>query len=179
MIDLILDFDLSVLKWLDAIRCGFLDGVFGFITHLGDKGILWIALGIILILTPKYKRAGGCILLALLINFVAVNLMIKPLVARTRPYDLVEGINLVISAPHDYSFPSGHTSAAFATAAAIAFCNKKWGMAALVLAALIGFSRLYLYVHYPTDVIAGALLGIGAACIAVRIADKYRELRSR
>ena len=79
--------------------------------------------------------------------------------ARIRPYDIKEGIELIISTPSDYSFPSGHTSASFAAAVAVFACNKKWGSGALALAAVIAFTRLYLYVHFPTDVLAGAVLG--------------------
>ncbi len=152
---------------LDFIRsnfsCPFMDYVMRFISFLGDGGWIWILTGLVLCVFPKTRKAGLTVLVALAINLVICNLTLKPLIARVRPFDLKEGIELIISKPTDFSFPSGHTSASFAAAVAIFLHNKKYGAIALVLAGLIGFSRLYLYVHFPTDVLGGVVVGIISA----------------
>ena len=149
---------------LDFIRehfsSGPMDAAMKFFTFLGEAGWFWILIGIVLAAIPKTRRTGVTVLAALLLSLIVCNLTIKPLVGRIRPYDLREGIELMIAGPTDFSFPSGHASASCAAAAAIFAYHKKWGAGALALAAVIAFSRLYLYVHYPSDVLAGSLLGI-------------------
>lgn len=149
---------------LDFIRehfsSGPMDTAMKLFTFLGEAGWLWILIGIVLAAIPKTRRAGVTVLAALLLSLIVCNVTIKPLVARIRPYELREGLELIIARPTDFSFPSGHASASFAAAAAIFAYHKKWGAGALALAAVIAFSRLYLYVHYPSDVLAGSLLGI-------------------
>lgn len=160
------NFDLGILNFLyEHVRCPFLNGFFSLITHLGDAGIFWIALAIVLIIFKKTRKTGLAMGCALILGLIFCNLTIKPLVARIRPYDLMAlrgtDINILISkAPTDFSFPSGHTVASFEGASVLFIANKKWGIPALVLASLIAFSRLYLFVHYPTDVFAGLLMGI-------------------
>ena len=139
------------------------------ITFLGEAGWLWIALGVIFLFFKKTRQMGATVLGALIFSLLLCNITLKPIVARIRPYDIKEGIDLIISTPSDFSFPSGHTSASFAAAVAIFACNKKWGIGALVLAAVIAFTRLYLYVHFPTDVIAGIFLGTLCAVISYYI----------
>lgn len=155
---------------LDFIRenlsCAPMDVVMRVITFFGDGGWFWIVLALILIVIPKTRKIGITVCISLLFSLIFCNLTIKPIVARTRPYDVLNTVELIIKAPHDYSFPSGHTSISFAGAVAVFAHNKKWGSVALVLAALIAFSRLYLYVHFPTDVLAGALLGSFCAVLA-------------
>ncbi len=172
------NFDLPILDWIAAnLRCPFLDGVMPVITVLGDAGIFWIALSVILLFLPKWRKAGLSMGLALLIGLVVCNLTMKPLFARVRPYDyqwLAFGkhIDLLIEAQHDFSFPSGHTLASFEAATALTLYSKKWGIPALVLASVISFSRLYLYVHYPTDVLFSLVLGIGIAFLSVFLVRK-------
>ena len=172
--NLILRFDFGILEFLDFVRCDFLNPFMKFITSLGNAGMFWIVLGVLLFCTKKYREEGFSVLLSLVINLVLVNIIVKPNVARIRPFDLVEGVKLIIEAPKDFSFPSGHTSASFASALALFYHNKKWGIWAFALAILIGFSRLYLYVHYPTDVVAGALFGIISAMLAHGIIKNYK-----
>ena len=150
--------DFAVLEALQGCRTPFLDKFFAAVTHLGDHGAFWIALAAVLLCIPKTRRLGLCVAAALLLNGLTCNLLLKPLIARPRPYALRE-IALLIAAPKDHSFPSGHTSAAFASASALALCRSRLAVPAAVLAAILAFSRLYLYVHYPTDVFAGVLLG--------------------
>ena len=150
------------------------------ITLLGDAGIFWIACAVVFIAIPKYRKAGLSMGLALLMGLVVCNLTMKPLFARIRPYDFQlehygKVIPLIIEAQHDFSFPSGHTIASFEGAVALAVFHKKLGIPALILAGLIAFSRLYLYVHYVTDVLVSVGLGIGFAFLAAFLVKKgYR-----
>ncbi len=163
-------FDLPILDWIaETLRCPVLDAVMPAITHLADAGALWILLAAVLLCSPKHRRTGLTMALALLLGLLACNVLLKPLVQRMRPFDYQllhfgRDIPLLIAPPADFSFPSGHTNASFAAATALLLRNRKWGIPALILAALIGFSRLYLYVHYPTDVLTGAVLG---SCMAL------------
>lgn len=171
-------FDLPILDWIaEHLQCSFLDAVMPVITALGNGGIFWIALALVMMIIPKYRKAGFSMALALMMGLVICNLTLKPLVARMRPYDYQlavfgKNISLLIAAPHDYSFPSGHTIASFEGAMALLLHNRKLGIPAMVLAALIAFSRLYLYVHYPTDVLVSIVLGIGFAVLAAFLVEK-------
>lgn len=164
-------FDFTVLNHLQEIRTNFLDFFFTTITHLGDAGLFWIGLGLLLCFFVKTRKSGSTMLLALIFGAVVCNIFLKNIVARPRPYTIEEwsvikdaASELLIGVPHDWAFPSGHTTSSFAAATALFCYHKKSGIVALVLAVLIAFSRLYLYVHYPTDVIAGMLIGI---CVGI------------
>ena len=139
------------------------------ISSLADKGIIWIAAGVVMLFFKKTKSTGICVLVALLLDFLIVNICIKPLVARMRPFDINQSVKLILDAPKDFSFPSGHSAASFAGAMSIYFSDKRWGRACLVLAFLIAFSRLYLYVHFPTDVIFGIMFGVFCAFASRKI----------
>ena len=171
-------FDLPILDWIAAnLWCPVLDAVMPVITVLGDAGIFWIALAAIFILLPKHRKMGLSMGLALLMGVVLCNMILKPAVGRIRPYDyqlefFQRTIPLLIERQHDFSFPSGHTIASFEAAVAMLICNKKLGIPAMILAVLIAFSRMYLYVHYPTDVIASVILGTGLAFLAVFLVNK-------
>ena len=155
------DIDYRILDFIrENLSCKPMDAIMKCFTFLGEAGWFWILLGIVLAAVPKTRRIGVTVLTALVFSLIVCNIAVKPLVARIRPYDFKEGIEIIISKPPDFSFPSGHASASFAAAAAIFAYHKKWGSGALAVAALIAFSRLYLYVHYPSDVFAGTLLGI-------------------
>ena len=130
------------------------------ITRLGNSGIFWILLAIALLLIPKTRKLGFTMAAALLMDVLLCNGIIKPLVARIRPFDLNTAVKLIIAKPTDYSFPSGHAAASFAATSALYFRRSKLWIPAFLLALLISFSRLYLYVHYPSDVLAGIALGI-------------------
>ena len=172
------NFDLPILEWIAAnLRCAFMDTVMPIITLLGDAGIFWIAIAVILMLTPKYRKVGFGMGAALIMGLLVCNVTMKPLFARIRPYDYQllhfgKEIQLLIEAQHDFSFPSGHTLASFEAATVLAIHNKKWGIPALILASLIAFSRLYLYVHYPTDVLFSVAMGIGFGFLGVFLVKK-------
>lgn len=161
---LAVSFDLPILDWIAAhLQCGFLDFIMPCITLLGDGGIFWIACAVILLFTKKNRKTGLGMGAALILGLIVCNMILKPWVGRIRPYDLQERLGntipLLIERQHDFSFPSGHTIASFEAATVLMLHNKKLGIPALILACLIAFSRLYLYVHYPTDVITSVILG--------------------
>jgi undecaprenyl-diphosphatase len=176
-------FDLPILDWIAAhLTCPFMDKIMPLITLLGDAGIFWIVLSLILMALRKHRKMGFSMAAALLIGLVVCNLCMKPLFARIRPYDYQlehfgKQIHLLVEAQHDFSFPSGHTIASFEAAVAIFLRNKKWGIPALVLAVLISFSRLYLYVHYPSDVLCSVILGTMIAWIGCKLTDKAYTLK--
>ena len=156
-----MNIELNILDWFQTLHTPVLDKVMVLITRLGDAGIIWIVLTIVFLMIPKMRKTGAVMAAALMIDVLLCNVMLKNLVARTRPYDVNAGVQLLVSRLHDYSFPSGHTAAAFASVTALYLAGeKKLWKPVLVLACLIGISRLYLYVHYPTDVLGGALTGI-------------------
>ena len=171
-------FDLPILDWIAGnLQCAFLDFIMPLITLLGDAGIFWIAMAVVMLFFPKYRKIGLSMGISLLIGLLLCNVTLKPLVGRIRPYDYqLENfgvqIKLLIEAQHDFSFPSGHTIASFEAATALMIRNRKLGIPAMVLAVLIAFSRLYLYVHYPTDVLASVVLGIGIAFLGCFLVDK-------
>ena len=134
-------------------------------------------LSVLLLLFPKTRKAGLASGIALLFMLVTGNMILKPLVARLRPFAVNTAVELLIPPPTDFSFPSGHTYASFASASAIFRNSRRIGIPALILASLIAFSRLYLYVHYPTDVLFGILLVILAGWIGNRLSE--RLLRQR
>lgn len=160
-------FDLPILEWIAGnLQCKFLDVIMPIITLLGDAGIFWIAIAVVLLFIPKYRKIGLGMGAALIMGLLVCNVTMKPLFQRPRPYDYQllhfgKEIKLLIDAQHDFSFPSGHTLASFEAATVLAIHNKKMGIPALILACLIAFSRLYLYVHYPTDVLFSVAMGIG------------------
>jgi undecaprenyl-diphosphatase len=170
--------DFAVLDWIQQhIKGDFLDFLMPLITALGNGGIFFGLLAVFLLCRKKYRRAGIVLLGGLTFCLIFGNLLLKPLVARIRPYDLMEGIELLIKPLKDYSFPSGHTMASFACASVFWHYRdtfKKWSIVALVLAFCVAFSRLYLYVHFPTDVLCGGLLGWLFGWVACRIADRVR-----
>ncbi len=154
-------FEASIILWIQENLRGVMDGFWVFITHLGDGGMLWIALGIILLFWKKTRPIGVTILISLVFDYVIINRTLKGLIARPRPFAVNEGIVTLISKPAAYrSFPSGHSGASFAAMFALyRWVPKKIGIPALILATLIALSRLYVGVHYPTDIIAGCIVG--------------------
>lgn len=156
--EIFLNWDFAVLDAIQGIRTAWLDALMSGITHLGDGGIFWIATGLVLCLYKKYRPYGLMVLAALFGGLLAGNLGVKPAVARLRPFQVREGIALLIREPGEFSFPSGHTLSSFEAAFVLFYMDRRIGIGALFLAALIAFSRLYLFVHYPTDVLGGFLL---------------------
>ncbi len=177
MLDHILRFDTDLLLFIqEYIRNPILTPVFRFITALGDRAMIWIIFSVVLLMFRKTRKTGVMALFALIFSALIVNLTLKNLVARPRPFEVIDGLWVLIKKPKGYSFPSGHTSSAFSAAAVYYKClDKKYGIPAILLACLIGFSRLYLGVHYPSDVIAGAIIGLTIASAITSIV-KLKQL---
>ena len=170
-----ISFDLPVLDWIQAnLKSSFMDTVMPIITVFGDAGIFWMVISALLFVFPKTRRTGLGMAIAMMIGLVVCNVTLKPLVGRIRPYDLQAELGVTIQLlgekMHDFSFPSGHTIASFEAAVVLLRNSKKMGIPAMILAVLIAFSRLYLYVHYPTDVIASVILGTLFALIGNALA---------
>lgn len=154
--------ELGILDWI-SVHCHteFLDTVMPVITWFGDKGLLWIILGLGILIFQKGKRDTGFrVLFALLLGVLICNLLLKNAVDRIRPFMLKDAVQLLVTPPGDPSFPSGHTTAAFAAASVLIRDHWKGRWIVLIAASLVAFSRLYLYVHFPTDVLCGALIGV-------------------
>lgn len=154
-------FDIFVLEYIkekftgpkaDKIMVGF--------TLLGELGIFWGIVGLILTLQDKYRNSGAMVFVALFVTTLMGEGIIKNIVKRQRPCEEVNDDDMVIRKPLSYSFPSGHTASSFAVAGVLFRCFSVWGIVFFVIATLIAFSRMYLYVHYPTDIIAGVTLGL-------------------
>ena len=175
-------FDLPILDWIQAhLQCGFLDAVMPVITLFGEDGLFWILCAVILILTKKYRKTGLSMGAALLIGLLVCNITLKPLVGRIRPYDYQLQnfgitVKLLVEPLHDFSFPSGHTIASFEACTVLMLHDKRLGIPATVLAVLIAFSRLYLYVHYPTDVLVAVVLGIAFGFLGSFLVGKCFDL---
>ena len=153
-------FDFSILNFIqENFRCTFLDVVMPFITSLGDVGFIWILISVILLFFKKTRNLGIQLLISILFAYVIYQWVMKPIIARPRPFTQNPIVELLIKAPKDFSFPSGHTACGFSFVVILFLAKNKWWIPSLVLACLIGFSRLYLYVHFPTDVLCGAICG--------------------
>ncbi len=163
--------DFKILYFLNDLHCEALNKMMIFFTNLGDAGIVWILLAIVLLCFKKTRKCGLLILIAMGIGLIIGNGLIKNVVKRARPCWLDSSIPLLIKKPLDYSFPSGHTLASFEAFVMIFLHNKKWGIVSGLLAVLIAFSRLYLFVHFPTDVLAGAILGTVISIVTYKMYD--------
>lgn len=178
--EFIVNIDVAIYQFVDSIMSTTLDTIFTIITHLGDTpGIAWFVIGICLLIPRKTRKLGILLFAGLAISSVINNLCLKEIIERPRPYNLDPevwanaGYEYVwpglIKQSSSWSFPSGHTSTSIGAAFALLLgCRKKElaiGVPAFILSLLVGFSRIYVHVHYPTDVIAGAIVGIVAAII--------------
>lgn len=158
------------------LRNPFLDAVMSFFTGIGDNGLIWIFLGAWFFFFLKDRRTFVSIVVSLVLCLVTVNLTLKPLVKRERPFVNNLSVETVVEKPGDYSFPSGHTASSFAGMTAIWLCtNRRNGLLALGLCLCISFSRLYFYVHYPTDVVFGAILGIFVGIAGSRLGARLKN----
>ena len=166
--------DLRIVEWVAVhLHNPLCDWLMPKITLLGEGGLIWIVLTLLLLIFPKTRRTGCVCATALLLMLILNEGILKHLVQRARPFTHLEGLELLIPAPSSYPFPSGHTSSSFACAASLWMYHRKWGWWALGLAVLIALSRLYLSVHYSTDILAGALVGMVCALIARWIWERH------
>ena len=177
--DAIMSFDSSILLWIQqSVRADFLTPVVKVITHLGDKGAFWILVTLALLIYPRRKtrRLGVFCGVSMVVGLLVTNLIIKNWVARIRPYELIQGLECIVAKADDFSFPSGHTTNSLACAWVLfRKAPRKWGVPALVLAILIALSRLYVGIHYPTDILGGAVIGIGSACLSLWLVPKIEK----
>lgn len=165
--------ELPVLDAIQNLRNPILDQIMVFISSINDIGLVWIFAGIALLFFKKYRKNGWIVLFSLLTGLLIANVLLKNVVQRVRPCDINTAVELLIARPDDWSFPSGHTTSSFAAAAALMYADKKMGIPAYILAAVMAFSRMYLYVHYPTDILGGIVIGTLSAVIVIFI---YRKV---
>ena len=174
--------EFSILDQIQAVfQCAFLDSFFPAFTALCNHGELWIVLAVLLLLTKRHRKTGCCLGAAQITNLVITNLTLKPLIGRIRPFAVNTAVELLIAMPGDASFPSGHTACSFAAVAALKAAGHPIWKGAALIAVLMGLSRLYLYVHWPTDILGGALVGwlagwLGAKMVLVS-ADRLASRR--
>ena len=170
--------DWGILHWIQTyLACPALDAIMPRLTLLGDIGFIWIFTGVVLLCTKKHRRTGILLLLGLLCGALVGNVVLKNLVARPRPCWLDESVQLLIATPKDFSFPSGHTLSSTIGATILTRADRRFGYAAIPLAVLLAFSRLYLYVHVPSDVFAGAVLGLVIGEFVSRYGPKLFQKR--
>lgn len=156
------------------------DTLFPIITYLGESGIFWIAVSLVLVCMKNTRRCGICMLAALALGFISGELILKNIVCRPRPFmSFPDYTALLITKPSGWSFPSGHSCSSFAVATALFIHNKRLGLPALILAALIAFSRVFLFVHWPSDIIAGAALGVASAVLICICEKRLLKLKNR
>lgn len=176
MLEYIYNADFYILDLINKyFSCKALDIIMPAITRLGNAGIMWIILTIICLITKKYRKTGIAMAVGLVLGLLVGNLFLKNVFARLRPFQIKEGIDLLIAAPKDFSFPSGHTLASFISATVLSIRHKKSRIYVIVLASLISFSRLYLYVHFPTDVIGGIVLGVLIGFASNSLIEKFSK----
>ena len=179
--DWLWNLDGNILLWIqESVRAEWMNGIWRFITSLGNGGFLWIAAGLLMLFFKKTRMAGVSGLFAMALNYLMTNITLKNLVARPRPYTVLEELTILIDKPGEFSFPSGHTSSSFAFAFAVyLLLPQKYGIPAMVLAALIAVSRLYVGVHYPTDILGGIAVGVCCSILAVKgvscLADRRKQ----
>ena len=158
-----MSWEFDFLYALQNIHNPVLDKIMIVLSTIGDAGLLWIGVAILLICMKKYRKCGLQVAVAMLLTFIVGNLILKNMIHRDRPCWIDPSITLLVKLPSDFSFPSGHSMNGFTASVSILLCDKKLGIPAVILAAAIAFSRLYNFVHFPTDVIAGIVIGIFSA----------------
>ena len=170
MLESLINFEGSILLFLqNYVRNPVLNALLIPFTLSNNAGISCILIVAVFIYFKSLRKAGILMGISLLLEFLLNNLIIKNLFARIRPYEVIDGLILLVGKAPDYSFPSGHTGSAFALAVVIFMVmDRKYGIIALILASLMGFSRLYVGIHYPSDVLGGVILGVVTSVIAVK-----------
>ena len=168
--------EFEILYAINNMHNPILDKIMVAITSLGNAGLIWIGIAVFLLFIKKTRKCGVLMLISMALGLIFGNGILKNVIARERPCWIDSKIPLLIPNPHDFSFPSGHTLASFEAAVMIFMHNKKWGAISFVLAVLIAFSRMYLFVHFPTDIICGAALG---SLISILVYDGYEIIKNK
>lgn len=175
-----MDWEFNILNYIqDNVRNGFLDTLMSFWSFLGNMSWIWIVLTVVLLCFKRTRRIGIICVIGFGLSFLIANCIIKPIVARIRPYEINTAISLLLPKQLDYSFPSGHTVYAMCYATIFFRKNKAAGIYMFLFAVIMGFSRIYLYMHFPTDVLFGAVLGIIIGFFSVSIENKWHEAHTR
>lgn len=179
-----MNLDWTILYYIQDHHSPFGDWLWPKVTHLGDAGLIWILIALILVISKKYRIHGLVMFVALGLGVLIGNLALKNLIERSRPIWQDPSIPMLIPVPTDFSFPSGHTLASVIGATCLTLTNRKFGLFAIPLALAIAFSRLYLFVHFPTDILASILLGLVIAGFTSRylfnpIADLYEMIANK
>lgn len=164
--------DFQILYLINNIHNNILDKIMITLTNLGDAGIIWIIIAIILLFIKKTRKCGILMLISMILGLIIGNGILKNLIQRQRPCWIDTNILLLIPNPTDFSFPSGHTLASFEASIMILLHSKKWGIPAIILSILIAFSRMYLFVHFPTDILGGAILGTTISILVYYVSEK-------
>lgn len=174
-----MNIEFAILDWIQAhLTCPLMDWLMVFFSRIGDSGLIWIIITLVLLIPKKTRRYGLTCSLSLVFSLLLCNLGLKPIVMRERPFTGKE-MELLVAVPQDFSFPSGHTSSSFAAATALSTHGRSWGIPAYILAVLIAFSRLYLYVHFPSDVLVGAVVGIICGILARLVIKKVDKISQK
>ncbi len=169
-------FDGAVMAWVqENFHNAFTDAIFPVITYLGEFGAVWLVLAAVLLCGKRTRLWGAGVLAALVLGVALGEGLLKYLVQRPRPFAVFPDASLLIPPPSGYSFPSGHACSSFAASTVLLRYSKKLGVPALILAVLIAFSRVFLFVHWPTDVLCGAALGTALGLFAPWAVEKARE----
>lgn len=171
MFNLIQNFDSSIMYKVQEIHNPILNSIMIFFTKIGDIGLVWLVLGLVLFFFKKTRKAGILLYLSQLLNIIVVTIL-KDTIQRPRPFLTLTDLHPLISLPTSYSFPSGHASSAFAGALIIAYMFRKWLVPAYIVAIMIAVSRVYLGVHYPSDIIVGAVIGTLSSIIIIALYNK-------
>ena len=167
-IDFIYTIDFAIIDFIqETMRCQFLDYVMAFFSYLGEAGGIWLISAIIMMCFRKTRATGVMVVCAVVIGFVIGEIGLKNIVDRLRPFVQNPEVIPAIKPPSGYSFPSGHSCSSFAAATVLIVRDKKFGIPAIIIANLIAFSRLYNYVHFPSDVLGGILLGVMCAVVTL------------
>jgi len=169
--------DVNILLFIqEHLRNHILTPIFKFLTTVGNGGMIWLVIILGMLCYKNTRNVGIAALITLVACIIINNIILKNFVARPRPFEMLTQLQALIKKPTDFSFPSGHTASSFAVAGAIYFLgNKNWGIGAFILAGAIGFSRLYLGVHYPSDVICGGMVGIFTSLLVKRLIIYWQE----
>lgn len=173
-------FELEILNWIqENLRCGILDAIMPAVSWICNHGEVWILLAAVLLAVPKTRRTGACLACALVLDLLLCNLWLKPWIGRVRPFAVNPGVKLLITPPTDASFPSGHTAASFAAVSALRTARSPLWKPSLALAAVIAFSRLYLYAHWPTDILGGILVGTLAGWLGTKLVQTLEKKKGK
>ena len=157
----------KILIWIqENMRAEWLTPIMVAVTHIGF--FIWIVFSLVFLINKNTRKLGIIASTSIVYNLIIVNLILKNFIGRIRPYEVIEKLTILVGEQSDKSFPSGHTSIAFAFVSVTWFLlPKKYSVPMTVFASLIAFTRMYIGVHYPTDILGGIAAGILCGCLAI------------